>query len=96
MPTSFSNSSCLIIACYRLNEDRESETSGHVKSDKIDVFGQSLIAGATTEEPDDDNDATTATVPAIVRYCVEKIENIGVTDGIYRISGKVMTFKHSV
>ena len=46
---------------------------------KIDVFGCELSDLCVK---------TDCEVPEIVTFCVEKIEQIGITDGIYRISGK--------
>ena len=47
---------------------------------KIDVFGLELSEVCVK---------TGTELPEIVTFCIEKIEKFGVTDGIYRISGKL-------
>ena len=48
---------------------------------RIDVFGCELSELCRK---------TDCEVPEIVTFCVEKIEQIGITDGIYRISGSLI------
>ena len=47
---------------------------------RIDVFGLELSEVCVK---------TGTELPEIVTFCIEKIEKFGVTDGIYRISGKL-------
>ena len=62
----------------KFSDDRlQSVSSGH---SRIDVFGLELSEVCVK---------TGTELPEIVTFCIEKIEKFGVTDGIYRISGKL-------
>ena len=63
----------------KFSDDRlQSVSSG--QNSRIDVFGLQLSEVCVK---------TGTELPEIVTFCIEKIEKFGVTDGIYRISGKV-------
>ena len=68
----------------KFSDDRlQSVSSGRGRrtdSSRIDVFGLQLSEVCVK---------TGTELPEIVTFCIEKIEKFGVTDGIYRISGKV-------
>lgn len=57
---------------------RETVSYGEAGKSKIDVFGLDLSEMCIK---------TGTEVPEIVTFCIQKIEKLGVTDGIYRISG---------
>ena len=73
----------------KFNDDRETISSGpppanpNSRKSKIDVFGQEL--SEVCRETDKQ-------VPEIVTFSIKKIEAIGITDGIYRISGKLASY----
>ena len=60
----------------RFQDDSESVSSG---VSRIDVFGLPLTELCIK---------TGSQLPEIVTFCIDYIEKIGITDGIYRISGK--------
>ena len=60
----------------RLQEDKESVSYG---GSRIDVFGLSLTSLCIK---------TGSQIPEIVTFSIDNIEKIGITDGIYRISGE--------
>ena len=60
----------------RLQDDKESVSYG---GSRIDVFGLSLTSLCIK---------TGSQIPEIVTFCTDYIEKIGITDGIYRISGE--------
>ena len=60
----------------RLQDDKESVSYG---GSKIDVFGLSLTSLCIK---------TGSQIPEIVTFCIDYIEKLGITDGIYRISGE--------
>ena len=60
----------------RLQDDKESVSYG---VSKIDVFGLSLTSLCIK---------TGSQIPEIVTFCIDYIEKLGITDGIYRISGE--------
>ena len=60
----------------RLQDDKESVSYG---GNRIDVFGLSLTSLCIK---------TGSQIPEIVTFCIDYIEKIGITDGIYRISGE--------
>ena len=63
----------------KFSDDRlQSVSSG--QNSRIDVFGLQLSEVCVK---------TRTELPEIVTFCIEKIEKFGVTDGIYRISGRV-------
>ena len=61
----------------RLQEDKESVSYG---GSRIDVFGLSLTSLCIK---------TGSQIPEIVTFSIDNIEKIGITDGIYRISGEL-------
>ena len=73
----------------KFNDDRETISSGpppanpNSRKSKIDVFGREL--SEVCRETDKQ-------VPEIVTFSIKKIEAIGITDGIYRISGKLASY----
>ena len=65
----------------KFSDDRlASVSSGRSTDSRIDVFGLELSEVYVK---------TGTELPEIVTFCIEKIEKFGVTDGIYRISGKL-------
>ena len=60
----------------RLQDDKESVSYG---GSRIDVFGLSLTSLCIK---------TGSQIPEIVTFSIDNIEKIGITDGIYRISGE--------
>ena len=73
----------------KFNDDRETISSGpppanpNSRKSKIDVFGREL--SEVCRETDKQ-------VPEIVTFSIKKIEAIGITDGIYRISGRLTSY----